>query len=153
VTVTVPGAADQSEVNAFPPLAVSAATAATYTISPIDTAPAADSFHITWTAASGAGSALVFIANFDTAGLGGTPVPVEMYCSATDTGDVLVPTRVAQTWLKALPGSRGIRSYRWETTIQSTAAAQLVVIAQHNGDVLHIPAASRSEPGSGEDVP
>jgi hypothetical protein len=134
VTVTVPGA-----TGGFPSFAVSAATAAPYTVGPIDTVPAADSFHINWAPPAGAGSAMVFAISFDTASTTGNPVAVELYCSETDTGDALVPTGVTQAWLKALPGSRSMRSYRWQTTIQNGDSVGLIIIAQHNEYFPHIP--------------
>lgn len=135
VSVSVPGT-----TGGFPTLAVSAATAADYTVGPIDTMPPADSFHITWSPAAGANSAMVFVLNFDTAYAGGGAASVELYCSVLDTGDALVPSASAAIWRKALPGSRGIRSYRWQTTFQSSDSAELVVIAQHNGPTTTIPA-------------
>ena len=39
----------------------------------------------------------------------------------------------------ALPGSRGMRSYRWQTTFQNADSAGLVVIAQHNENPLQLP--------------
>ena len=130
VSVTVPGATGPSS---FPPVAASAATAAPYTVNPINRNPPVDSFNISWQPAAGPGSAVVFIVQFDTAATAtGNPIPIEMYCSDEDTGVLTVPQSVARLWLKALPGPRNLRSYRWQSTVQNNGAAGLIIISQHN---------------------
>jgi hypothetical protein len=130
VSVTVPGATGN---GTFPPGAASASTAAPYTVGPINRTPNPDSMTITWSPASGPGSAMVFVVAFDTAATAtGDPLHVEMYCSNLDDGVANVPQAVARLWLKALPGPRNMRSYRWQTTIQNNGAAGLIIISQHN---------------------
>lgn len=130
VSVTVPGATGN---GSYPPGAASAATAAPYTVGPINRTPNPDSLTINWSPAGGTGSAMVFAVAFDTAATAtGNPIHLEMYCSNTDDGVANVPQSVARLWLKALPGPRIMRSYRWETTIQNNGAAGLIVISQHN---------------------
>ncbi|HSC31533.1 MAG TPA: hypothetical protein VLD17_07400 [Gemmatimonadaceae bacterium] len=130
VSVTVPGATGSSS---FPPVAASAATAAPYTVNPINRNPPVDSFTISWQPAAGTGSAVVFAVQFDTAATAtGNPIPIEMYCSDEDTGVLTVPQAVARLWLKALPGPRNLRSYRWQSTVQNNGPAGLIIISQHN---------------------
>ncbi len=130
VSVTVPGSTGN---GSYPPVAASAATAAPYTVGPINRTPNPDSMTITWSPAAGPGSAMVFVVAFDTAATsGGNPLHVEMYCSNLDDGVANVPQAVARLWLKALPGPRNMRSYRWQTTIQNNGAAGLIIISQHN---------------------
>ena len=131
ISVTVPGATGG---GSYPSGATSAATSAPYTVAPIDRAPNPDSFNISWSPAAGNGSAVVFVLAFDTAASSpaGNPLHIELYCSDTDTGTLHVPASVARLWLKALPGPRNMRSYRWVTTIQNNGGAGLIVISQHN---------------------
>jgi hypothetical protein len=131
VSVTVPGTTGS---NSYPSAAASAATAAAFTVSPIDRDPEETSFNISYTPAGGAGSAVVFAIAFDTISHRVVPdtVHLEMYCSDTDTGTFLVPTAVARIWKQAAPGPRNMRAYRWETTIQNNGGTGLIVIAQHN---------------------
>ncbi|HKT07045.1 MAG TPA: hypothetical protein VJR24_04030 [Gemmatimonadaceae bacterium] len=130
VSVTVPGATGN---GTFPPAAASAATAVPYTVGPINRNPNPDSMTITWSPASGPGSAIVFAIGFDTAATGsGNPIHLEMYCSNLDDGVANIPQGVARLWDKALPGPRNMRSYRWQTTIQNNGPAGLIIISQHN---------------------
>jgi len=130
VSVTVPGATGS---GSFPSAAVSAGTAAPYTVNPISRSPAPDSFNITWQPASGTGSAVVFAIAFDTAATTtGNPIHLELYCSAIDDGLLTVPQADARIWNEALAGPRNMRSYRWQTTTQNNGAAGLIIISQHN---------------------
>ena len=137
VSVTVPGATGN---GTYPPGAASAATSVPYTIGPINRSPNPDSMTITWSPASGNGSAMVFAIGFDTAATAsGNPVHLEMYCSVIDDGVANIPQGVARLWLKALPGPRNVRSYRWQTTIQNNGAAGLIIISQHNENLADAP--------------
>ncbi|HXE61124.1 MAG TPA: hypothetical protein VN607_10475 [Gemmatimonadaceae bacterium] len=130
VSITVPGATGP---GTYPAAAVSAATAAPFTVGHIDRAPAEDAFNISYSPAGGTGFAVVFAIAFDTAATAtGNPIHLEMYCSDADTGTFPVPVTVARIWNKALPGPRNMRAYRWVTTIQNNGATGLVVISQHN---------------------
>lgn len=130
VSVTVTGATGN---GSYPPGAASAATSVPYTVGPINRNPNPDSMTITWSPASGSGSAMVFAVGFDTAATTtGDPIHLEMYCSNLDDGVANIPRAVARLWLKAMPGPRNLRSYRWQTTIQNNGAAGLVIISQHN---------------------
>lgn len=130
VSVTVTGATGTSS---YPPGAAAAATSVPYTVGPINRDPNPDSMTITWSPASGTGSAMVFAIGFDTAATAsGNPIHLEMYCSNLDDGVANIPQAVARIWDKALPGPRNMRSYRWQTTVKNNGAAGLIVISQHN---------------------
>ncbi len=131
VSVTIPGA---TGANSYPSASVSAATAAAFTVSPIDRDPDPTSFSITYTPAAGAGSAVVFAIGFDTVSHTVNPdtVHLEMYCSETDTGNFLIPSAVASIWRQGAATPRNMRAYRWQTTVQNNGGTGLIVIAQHN---------------------
>lgn len=131
VSITVPGA---TGANTYPSGAVSAASAASFTVSHIDRDPDPNSFSITYAPAGGAGSAVVFAVGFDTVSHTVNPVTVhlEMYCSETDVGTFVVPTAVANVWRQGAATPRNMRAYRWQTTIQNNGGTGLIVIAQHN---------------------
>lgn len=130
VSVTVTGATGNSS---YPPDAAAAATSVPYTVGPINRDPNPDSMTITWSPASGTGSAMVFAIGFDTAQTGsGNPIHLEMYCSNLDDGVANIPQAVARIWDKALPGPRNMRSYRWQTTVKNNGPAGLIIISQHN---------------------
>jgi len=109
VTFAVPGA-----TNGFPAMTVTAGTATTYAFSPIDTAPAADSFVVHWSPAAGTGTVLALTLAFST-----NPDAIkpdqQILCSLVDDGVVQIPFALASLWRDATPGTRVIQSYKWVT--------------------------------------
>ena len=131
VSVTIPGA---TGANTYPSASASAATAAAFSVSPIDRDPDENAFSISYSPAGPPGSAVVFAIGFDTVSHTVNPdtVHLEIYCSETDTGNFLLPTAVARVWRQGAATPRNMRAYRWQTTIQNNGGTGLIVIAQHN---------------------
>ncbi len=130
IRVNVPGA-----TNGFDPFNVTAVTADSLFVQPVDGNPAnTGELPITWNAQTPGQTSFVIELEFNANQSGAANT--QIFCSFNDDGSHSVEPTLANRWRAG--SSRHIHAYRWITSTTSTGSDEVVVLSQYTTDSTHI---------------